>query len=112
IALPHQLGRAAVVVPPETGARINVRDYAIDQATTHLDDLVARLGKDGMTATGIVRVGNPEDEILRYADEATVDAIVLGTHGRSGIRHLIAGSVTERVVRAAKVPVITVRHLA
>ena len=110
IDLPHQLGPDAVVVPPETGAPINVRDYAVDQAQTHVDDLVARLAKDGATATGVVRVGNPVDEILRYAAEQKVDAIVMGTHGRSGIRHLIAGSVAERVVRGAKVPVITVRH--
>ena len=109
IDLPHQLGNA-VVVPPETGAPINARDYAVAQATAHLEDLCARLGKDGATATSLVRVGNPDEEILRVADEQKADAIVMGTHGNAGIRHLIAGSTTERVLRAAKVPVISVRH--
>ena len=109
IDLPYQIGPMAIV-PPETGAPINVRDYAVSQAKEHLDDLVARLGKDGATATGVVCVGNPVDEILRVAGDEKADAIVMGTHGRTGIRHLIAGSVAERVVRAATVPVITVRH--
>ena len=55
-------------------------------------------------------LGHPVEEILRIADELPADAIVMGTHGRGGVRHLIAGSVAERIVRAAKVPVMTVRH--
>jgi nucleotide-binding universal stress UspA family protein len=110
IDIPHHFGPDAVVFPPETGAPIAIGDYARATAQTHLDDLIARLEKDGATASGLVRSGTTVEEILRAADELKVDAIVMGTHGRSGVRHMIAGSVAERVVRAAKVPVITVRH--
>jgi nucleotide-binding universal stress UspA family protein len=48
--------------------------------------------------------------ITDYAKEANVDLIVIGTHGRGGIAHLLMGSVAERVVRTAPCPVLTVRH--
>ena len=110
IDLPHQLGGTEVVIPPETGAPIPIKDYAVSSAEQHLDDLAARLKKDGVTVKTFVRVGNPVDEILRFIDEEKADVVVMGTHGRTGIRHLIAGSVAERIVRASKVPVLTVRH--
>lgn len=56
-----------------------------------------------------VRQGNPFYEIVRYAKEADVDLIVMGTHGHTGLAHMLLGSVTEKVVRKAPCPVLTVR---
>jgi nucleotide-binding universal stress UspA family protein len=56
------------------------------------------------------QVGSPHREIIRYAAEHQVDLIVLGTHGRGPLGHLLLGSVAERVVRTAPCPVLTVRH--
>jgi nucleotide-binding universal stress UspA family protein len=53
--------------------------------------------------------GIPHQAILQHADEADIDLVVMGTHGRSGLDRYLLGSVTERVVRAADVPVLTVR---
>ncbi|HZZ80349.1 MAG TPA: universal stress protein [Gemmataceae bacterium] len=53
--------------------------------------------------------GDPATEIVRLADEAHADLIVLGTHGRSGIGRLLLGSVAEQVLRKATCPVLTVR---
>ncbi|TSD15056.1 universal stress protein [Haloglomus irregulare] len=53
--------------------------------------------------------GDPADAIADYVAEAAPDAIVMGTHGRRGITRFVAGSVTERVLRTATVPVFTVR---
>lgn len=53
--------------------------------------------------------GVPYEEIIRKADEEDVSIIVLGTHGRAGIDHLLFGSTAERVVRRAHCPVLTVR---
>jgi nucleotide-binding universal stress UspA family protein len=53
--------------------------------------------------------GVPHEEILEYADEQDVDVVVMGTHGRSGLDRFLIGSVTEKVVRSADVPVLTVR---
>jgi nucleotide-binding universal stress UspA family protein len=53
---------------------------------------------------------NPAEEIVRYAQAHSIDLIVMGTHGRSAVAHLLMGSVAERVVRTAPCPVLTVRH--
>ena len=54
--------------------------------------------------------GDPAGEIVDYARDASVDLIVMGTHGRSGLAHVLLGSVAEKVVRKAPCPVLTVRH--
>ncbi len=64
---------------------------------------------DGKAVTQVV-LGRPFVEIIRYAREAKADLIVLGTHGRSGLSHMLLGSVTEKVVRKATCPVLTIRH--
>ena len=110
VELPHQITPETAIVPDATGAPISVRDYAVAGAEEHLADLVARLGKDGVATSSVVKVGVAVDEILRYADAEHVDLIVVGTHGRTGLSRLMLGSVAERVVRGAKPPVLTVRH--
>jgi len=56
-----------------------------------------------------VRPGHPGSEIAHYADEKAMDISIMATHGLSGIQHLFMGSVTERVTRVAKCPVLTLR---
>ncbi len=56
-----------------------------------------------------VGVGKPAEEILRVAREEGVDLIVMGTHGHTGLRHLLLGSVAEEVTRHAPCPVFTIR---
>jgi nucleotide-binding universal stress UspA family protein len=110
IDLPYQLSPDAVIVPTETGAPIGIKEYALQSAEAHLQEIADRLAKDGITASGAVAIGAPVDEINRAVDHHHADLVVMGTHGRTGIRHLMAGSVAERVVRSSKVPVLTIRH--
>jgi nucleotide-binding universal stress UspA family protein len=56
--------------------------------------------------------GDPVTEILRVAAEAGADLIVMGTHGKTGLRHVLMGSVAEQVVRKAPCPVLTLRTFA
>ena len=56
--------------------------------------------------------GSPFAEILRYAEEQAIDLIVMGTHGRGAVAHMLLGSVAEKVVRKAPCPVLTVREPA
>jgi nucleotide-binding universal stress UspA family protein len=53
---------------------------------------------------------DPADAITQYARSANIDLIVMGTHGRTGLSHLLIGSVAERVVRTASCPVLTIRQ--
>lgn len=64
-------------------------------------------GREGVTLA--VRRGNPYDEIIRYAAEAKADMIVMATHGRTGLAHVLLGSVAEKVVQHADIPVLTVK---
>ena len=58
----------------------------------------------------IVTSMGPAETIVQYAKEQAIDLIVMGTHGRKALSHLLMGSVAERVVRTAPCPVLTVRH--
>jgi universal stress protein A len=55
------------------------------------------------------REGTPYHEIVAYARENDIDLIIMGTHGRTGLAHLLLGSVAEKVIRRAPCPVLTVR---
>jgi len=115
------------------GATLHVL-FIVDQPTTvsgmgegfsGLDDLLDAIEERGHEATaGIaerarernvettaaVRRGNPHDDILAYADDHDVDVIVMGTHGRTGVKRALLGSVTENVVRHSERPVLTVHR--
>ena len=56
-----------------------------------------------------IRKGKPFLEIIRFAKENDIDLIIIGTHGRSGLEHIIFGSTAEKVVRKAPCPVLSVR---
>jgi nucleotide-binding universal stress UspA family protein len=68
----------------------------------------SKMGDFTRFTTSIV-TGIPYEEIIRTAEETAASLIVLGTHGRTGIDHLIFGSTAERVVRGAACPVLTIR---
>ena len=60
-------------------------------------------------STQVVMFGTPSRDIVNHAAANDIDLIVMGTHGRGGVHHLLMGSGAERVVRAAPCPVLTVR---
>jgi nucleotide-binding universal stress UspA family protein len=81
----------------------------VDKAHTELQDFANKHLKDIAPVQVKVAVGKPAEEILRVAREEKVDLITMGTHGRTGLRHLLLGSVAEAVTRHAPCPVFTVR---
>jgi nucleotide-binding universal stress UspA family protein len=64
--------------------------------------------EDGISVDFVVRTGAPAREILACASQLPADLVVMGTHGTSGFEHLLLGSVTEKVLRRAPCPVLTV----
>jgi nucleotide-binding universal stress UspA family protein len=110
VDLPAGYGPETTLLVATNETPVGMREYAIRSATDHLRDLAERLEADGVDVSVFVRVGKPVDEILRFASEHEADVIVMGTHGRTGLMHLIAGSVAERVVRGSPIPVMTIRH--
>jgi nucleotide-binding universal stress UspA family protein len=95
-------------LPPATWEAME-KAYRRD-AQKKLDAVVRRARKAGARATGLLLEGMPAaDRIVRAARARRAGAIVLGTHGRSGIARVVLGSVASRVVASARCPVVTVR---
>lgn len=109
VELMPRFGPDTTLIVPEDGATpIGVHTYFRRRAEAELAGVAGGLA--GSTAIRwMVREGVPVDEILATVRAQPVDAIAMGTHGRTGLRHALAGSVAERVVRASPVPVFTVR---
>lgn len=81
----------------------------IEQAArSQMHDLLVETKKKHANVIGEVRSGIPADEIIAFSEENKADLVVVGTHGRQGVSHLVLGSVAEKVVRSSKVPVVTV----
>lgn len=117
----------AIGLASETGAELHalfvVEDipYAPEMMDDEVEDQLRAVGEEALESireqaaeasveiVAAVEEGAPHDVILDYAEAAAVDLIVMGTHGRSGLDRYLLGSVTERVVRTADVPVLTVR---
>ena len=81
-----------------------------ENAKEHMEGLLKECRKQYDRVTGDLRTGSPFLEIIGYARDVEADMIVVGTHGRSGLSHMLIGSVAEKVVRKASCPVLTIRH--
>jgi len=102
-SLPPEIG----YVPPELV--VSQRDF-IASAREELDKWCAReIGGRARTQV-LVREGVPWQEVVTVARETNTDLIVLATHGRTGLKHVLLGSVAERVARHAPCPVLVVRE--
>jgi nucleotide-binding universal stress UspA family protein len=98
---------------PETDVPISPQVYEQfeQSARTRLDGLLTAEEREKYHAQLDLINGTSEFlEIIRYARENEIDLLVMGTHGRGAIAHILLGSVAEKVVRKAPCPVLTVRH--
>lgn len=75
------------------------------QFVSHITDKAAG---EGLQTNGMVRLGNPAEEILGYARENSCDIIVMGTHGRGPIANAVMGSIATKVIRGGAAPVLVV----
>ncbi|MFC6758155.1 MULTISPECIES: universal stress protein [Haloarcula] len=73
-----------------------------------VSEVADAIGDEVVVETAVLS-GTPYERILDYADEERADLLVMGTHGRTGVDRYLLGSVTEKVVRTADIPVLTVR---
>ena len=80
-----------------------------DDAEGYLKAMAGPLRQRGLTVSEVVASGNPADAILDYAESRAVDIITMSTHGLSGIKRWVFGSVTDKVLHAGDMPVLVVR---
>ncbi len=85
-----------------------LEDSLISQAEEYLEHITIRLKNDGLSVESDITEGHADDRIVNYAKNHGIDLIVMSTHGRGGLRRLLLGSVTDRVIRAGEVPVLVV----
>lgn len=92
---------------PPTQAALNA---ACADAKSMLDEALSQARAAGIDAETQLMEGEPAYEIDQYARQIAADAIVIGTHGRSGLKRLLLGSVAEETLRNSRVPVIVVHQ--
>lgn len=85
-------------------------DETLNQLKTKLLDCIPEEIRSSMDVEAIVVQGIPFAEIISTARKENIDMIVIGSHGRTGIAHIMLGSVSEKVIRKAPCPVLTVRQ--
>ena len=102
-----ELGRAAVLSGGEAQLVGGVLDELETEAKEILASAVARVGARAPVVSHLGE-GEPVDEIDRFAGEIEPAFVVIGSHGRTGLKRLVMGSVAEGVVHGARVPVMVV----
>jgi len=92
--------------PGATTVAQKANKQAETDAAAYLNKLASRLERKRLSVETAVITGSPADVILDYAKQHEVDLIIMSTHGRSGISRWFFGSVAEKVIRHATIPVL------
>jgi len=95
--------------PQAENKQDRLRNDPEEEAATAAEEAKEAATREGIDATTDIRHGVPQEQIVDYAETNPVDMVIVGTAGRSGLDHLLSGSVAEEIVRNAPVPVLTVR---
>ena len=96
------------IVPTDVRAGI-LYDELESECAEAVAEVEAAANEAGIDVETTIEHGTPYKIILDYVDEHDIDCIVMGTHGRKGLDRYLLGSVTAKVVRLSKIPVLTVR---
>jgi nucleotide-binding universal stress UspA family protein len=109
LVLLNAIGIPALAVPELGLAVTNTMIESLVHDNRRSLDLLIEQRCAGISCEPLLRTGDPRDVILHTAEEAQADLIVMGTHGRRGVRRVLLGSVAETTVRMSKCPVLTIR---
>ena len=108
----HAVIMSAVALPLEGQAVYSeemIEELMIESKES-LANFLTINNKTAIPITEYVCLGEPTIEINKYAEENGLDLIIMGTHGRTGLSHLLMGSVAEYVLRHSKIPVMSVPY--
>ncbi|MEO6785796.1 MAG: universal stress protein [Chthoniobacteraceae bacterium] len=86
-----------------------VTDFAVEKREQMIERLRALDAGSGVKTQHVVRLGRAWQEVIEIAQEQKADMIILATHGYTGLKHVLLGSVAEKIVRHAPCPVLSVR---
>jgi universal stress protein A len=99
----------SLVVPAEVPVTVSEPEL-VEASRVALDKLVKEHFSDYKNVITKVFFGNPWPSICKYAKDNDIDLIIITTHGRTGLSHVLIGSTAERIVQHAPCPVLTVKH--
>ena len=88
----------------------DITGYAQGVAKQEMEQLISRLRTRGIKVEAAVELGNAAQEVCDYAREHDVDLIITSTHGSTGLKHVLIGSIAEHIVRYAYCPVLAVSN--
>lgn len=91
----------------ESIKKMNIQE--LESSEDYMKNLADELLKDGIATQTVITKGHPAHEILEFIDNHQIDLVIMSTHGLSGPSRWILGSVTDRIVKHSKVPVLAVR---
>jgi nucleotide-binding universal stress UspA family protein len=97
------------LLEPDSGALLEHQARAAEEK---LEEICKRLGKRGVTCRTLVEFGVAYQAIVDAAKKVNANLIVMSTHGRTGLAHVLVGSVAERVLQHASCPILLLRNLA
>lgn len=106
--LPPGLVEGSEIRPTPERAPVEIGQFIRDASLAELERYAGELRRLSLDVSTRVELGDPVSEILSTADEIDAAMIVMGTHGRTGLAHLLIGSVAEKVMRRSRRPVLTV----
>lgn len=123
ISLAKQLGSRITVLHVIHEVYIGVGEMAAALPPSYIEDIEAEVEREvqthvnkviaaGLSGDSIVMHGVPFQCILDTAADQNIDLIVMGTHGRTGLKHVLLGSVAEKVIRMASCPVLVTRAVS
>jgi nucleotide-binding universal stress UspA family protein len=94
-------------IPPSPGPQQLAAEET--EAKEYLDAKGKSLKKLGVKTECVILAGNPGEEIVNYANKNKIDLIAIATHGRSGLKRMLFGSVTEYVIKHSKLPILLIK---
>ncbi len=103
------IGTAWVKGPPEEYLE-SLRKELLTLAESRAEEVRQQLEKAGLQARVKIVIGHPFQDILKTADGEKVDLIVMGSHGKSNVREMLLGSVSEKVIRKARQHVLVIKR--
>lgn len=109
VSSPHVITAELDVTPVDSALWANLSEELRMAARRRVDGLVAELVPPSVECAIVLREGYPPDEIVTQVEDGGHDLVIMGVHGRTGLRGVMVGSVTKRVMRKSPVPVLVTR---
>lgn len=110
VVLLRVIGDEAAVAPARaTASYLEAMAIEEDKAQKYLQNIAASFIEKGIATEIAVIQGEPSDTLISYAEQNGVDLIMLATHGYGGLKRMVLGSVTDRVIRETKQPVLVIK---